>query len=183
MNRFPVNVPEDDSLVSPTSPLYICVSPPQGTSETVVLGSPTGWNNSDALSTRFLPPSRNNTDVLSTMFPPMGRNNTNSLFRRFPPAGRSRYHSWNPGNAYAIRNQTSGLPFPKNLDSDVPVSMCRSTSLSPVAPHRGFRTTSVSPYERRGFQPDHRFRYNSCGASLTTDAQLTGEIKKGHASV
>ena len=144
MNRFPTYTCKEDTLVNPTSPLYICVSPPVDENSRVSgIGSVRRGNISDGSSARLYPPPR------------------------------SRYHSWYSGSPLR-GSPLSGSPLNGRNTSDsyrlssIPDEnssgvMYRSTSLSPsTSRETRYRPTSFSPYGLKDQHPDlsvQRLRY------------------------
>ena len=158
MNRFPTYIPtytsKEDTLVNPTSPLYICVSPPIDENRRVTgFGSSCRRNISDSSSTRLFPPPR------------------------------SRYHSWYSGSPLTGRNTFDSYRLSSVPDEESSDVMYRSTSLSPST-SRGtrYRPTSFSPYGLKDHHPDHsvqRMRYiSSAPTSPSIYQSLPGRSRK-----
>ena len=172
MNRFPPYIPtytrKEDTLVDPTSPLYICVSPPMDDNSRVSgVGSGRRRNISDGSSTRLFPPPR------------------------------SRYHSWYSGSGSALtgsflngsgsalsgRNTSDSYRLSSIADEESSGVMYRSTSLSPSASRETrYRPTSFLPYGLKDHHPDHlvqRLRYvNSAPTSPSIHQSLPGRSRK-----
>ena len=132
MNRFPNYIPtytrKEDTLVNPTSPLYVCVSPPMDENNRVSgVGSVRRRNISDGSSARLYPPPR------------------------------SRYHSWYSGSGILLsRRNTSDSHRLSSIPDEEPSGvMYRSTSLSPsMSGETRYRPTSFSPYGLKDHHPD-----------------------------
>ena len=135
MNRVPMYTSEeDDRLVNPTSPLYICVSPPNSGS-----GVPGGS-----------PLVRSNCNAIYQRFPPTGRSryhswNVGSAFTTSNRCGAF------PISQNYDRDLSDSLHRPSSLS---PTAVADG----------GFRTNSMSPYSNMDSHPDHlvhRLRYIS----------------------
>ena len=152
MNRFPTYIPtytrEEDTLVNPASPLYICVSPPIDENKRGAgVGLSSRRSISDSSSTRLCPPPR------------------------------SRYHSWYSGSPLTGRNTSDSYRLSSVPDEDSSDFMYRSTSLSPST-SRGtrYRPTSFSPYGLKDLHTDHyvqRLRYINSAPTSPSDLPIS----------